>query len=106
MTGKEALIILSKCCSSLAFEEGKWKISERDNEALQTLKEIVVKYDKYKRAFDILKDKFNLRVFPLLIVDEEIKSMCLTYNGDYRRTIELNDEEAELLEEVLGNENT
>ena len=57
---------------------------------------------KYKRAFEILEDKFNLRVVPLLIVDDEIKSMCLTYNGDYRRTIELNDEEAELLEELMN----
>ena len=46
MTGKEALIILSKCCSALAFEEGKWEINKRDNEALQTIKEIVVQIVK------------------------------------------------------------
>ena len=56
MTGKEALIRVSKSCSGLALEFGSVKIYKEDNEALQTLKEIVLKYDKYKRAFDILKN--------------------------------------------------
>lgn len=72
----------------------KDKLDEKDKELT-----------KYKKAFEILKDKFNFRVFPLLIVDDEIKSMCLTYNGDYRKTIELNNEEAELLEELMKDEN-
>lgn len=71
---------------------------------MMLLQEKEKELDKYKRAFEILKDKFNLRVIPLLIVDDEIKSMCLNYNGDYRRTIELNEEEAELLEELMKNE--
>lgn len=91
MTGKEALIILSKCCSALAFEEGKWKINKRDNEALQTLKEIVQKYDKYKMAFEILEDRMILEIRGCSI------EAC-------HRCIILNQEEKELLEELMKSE--
>ena len=89
MTGKEALIQVSKSCSGLAFEEGKWKISERDNEALQTLKEIVQKYDKYKNAFEIFK-RFV----------EEGNYVDLEF-GVFDGTVDISDEELELLEELL-----
>lgn len=101
MIGKEALIILSKCCSALAFEEGKWKISERDNEALQTLKEIVQKYDKYKRAFEIFtKDKeltLHKSKEPILGTEE--------YKLSFVNWKFLTKEEYELLEELMKDDN-
>lgn len=99
MTGKEALRILCECAN------GEKKLLFSDSLDLeQIVSKRLEKLEKLERAFEILKDKFNLRIVPLLIVDDEIKSMCLTYNGDYRRTIELNDEEAELLEELMTDE--
>ena len=46
LSGKEALINLSKTCMAYQEEFGRLKIDKRDNEALQTLREIVQKYDK------------------------------------------------------------
>ena len=91
MTGKEALINLSKTCKELELEYGNFKINKTDNEALQTLKEIVQKYDKYKRAFEILKD--------LVIFDKENQAVA---NGT--NIIDLSKEEAELLEELMKGE--
>ena len=84
MTGKEALIQVSKSCSALALEFGNLKIGKTDNEALQTLKEIVQKYDKYKSAFEIIK-KYKM-IYDLT---------------DY----ETSQEEYELLEELMKNDN-
>lgn len=55
MAGKEALIRLSKACKALELEFGNLKIGKIDNETLQTLREMVQKYDKHKRALDIFK---------------------------------------------------
>lgn len=99
MTGKEALIILSKSCSALALEFGNLKIGKTDNEALQTLKEIVVKYDKYMRAFEVLR-KFDCFGF---YKHDDNKTYEITTVDDYML---ITDEEKELLKEVLGNENT
>lgn len=106
MTGKEALIILSKCCSALAFEEGKWKINKRDNEALQTLKEIVVKHSKYKRFFEILKDKYKFKLIKNEELDDEDLNKYKLLDRTTNITISLYKEEYELLEELMGNENT
>lgn len=92
MTGKEALINLSKTCKELELEYGNFKINKKDNEALQTLKEIVQKYDKYKRAFEILKDKgFD---------GKEV----ITRSFSGYRARKLINEEAELLEELMKDE--
>lgn len=100
MTGKEALIQVSKSCSGLALEFGNLKIGKTDNEALQKLKEIVQKYDKYKRAFEILKEIFGIQ-------KSECKNRDTTYwvcAGDSADI--LTKEEYELLEELMVNENT
>ena len=95
MTGKEALIHLSKTCKELELEYGNFKINKKDNEALQTLKEIVQKYDKYKRALDIFKR----------LLDDDF-----TYGGfdDGRLlidgAIDITDDEKELLEELMSDE--
>lgn len=104
MTGKEALIILSKCCSALAFEEGKWNISKRENEALQTLKEIVQKYNKYKRAFEILEDKLWIKVQELREWEkEEYKKEYELITHSTQRFI--TKKEYKLLEELMKDEN-
>lgn len=92
MTGKEALVHVSKGLSALALEFGSLKMDKKDNEALQTLREIVQKYDKYKRAFEIFKrfvDEGNY-------VDLEF--------GVFDGTVDISDEEIELLEELLDDE--
>lgn len=96
MTGKEALIHVSKCCSALAFEEGKWRISEKDNEALQTLMKIVKNYDKYKRAFEILNEKLYIQIM------KDIEEYYLIGNFYYDK---INKAEYELLKELMSNEN-
>ena len=98
MTGKEALIQVSKSCSGLALEFGNLKIGKTDNEALQTLKEIVQKYDKYKRAFEILKKKLNIE---LVYTDDGCEpTWFLDANGGR----EIEQEEYELLEELMKGE--
>ena len=92
MTGKEALINLSKTCMAYQEEFGRFKIDKKDNEALQVLLNIVQKYDKYKRAFEILKEKgFN---------GKEV----ITRSFSGYRTRKLINEEAELLEELMKGE--
>ena len=94
MTGKEALIHLSKTCKALELEFGNLKISEKDNEALQILLNIVQKYDKYKKAFDILK-RHNL----------SIGKNANTETGYYIHCeSELLTDECELLEELMKDE--
>ena len=97
MTGKEALIQVSKSCSGLALEFGNLKIGKTDNEALQTLKEIVQKYDKYKRAFEILK--------PIINMDNTIEEGGKEYwLSDIWGLRKLTKEEYELLEELMKDE--
>lgn len=91
MTGKEALIHLSKNCKELELEYGNFKISKKDNEALQTLKEIVQKHDKYERAFEVFKGR-EVQVYP-------------KFDGNTQYLITLNKEEYELLEGLTKNEN-
>lgn len=97
MTGKEALIQVSKSCSGLALEFGNLKIGKTDNEALQTLKEIVQKYDKYKRAFEILKEKLDL------YVTEDLEFNYYTLFAGIEPVTILK-EEYELLEELMKGE--
>ena len=100
MTGKEALINLSKTCKELELEYGNFKINKKDNEALQTLKEIVQKYDKYKRAFEIFKE---VLVIPedndIDWYDNDINYYKLRFTN---RLIKEN--EKELLEELMKSE--
>ena len=105
MTGKEALIQVSKSCSALALEFGNLKIGKTDNEALQTLKEIVIGYDKYKRAFEILKDELGLDIRECC--DKHKKAFKKDYQiTSYSHRVFVTKDVAELLEEVIGNENT
>lgn len=46
MTGKKALITLSKTCMAYQLEFGRMYIDKKDNEALQTLKEIVQQHER------------------------------------------------------------
>lgn len=94
MTGKEALINLSKTCMAYQEEFGRLKIDKKDNEALQVLLNIVQKYDKYKRAFEILK-RHNL----------SIGKNANTETGYYIHCeSELLTDECELLEELMKGE--
>ena len=104
MTGKEALIQVSKSCSGLALEFGNLKIGKTDNEALQTLKEIVQKYDKYKRVFEILKDNAQISIKKCLWDGETI--YYLVINQEYGDQIQfrLSKEEKGLLEELMKGE--
>lgn len=95
MTGKEALIQVSKSCSGLALEFGNSKIGKTDNEALQTLKEIVQKYDKYKRAFEILK--YNLEI-------TKTNNICNQPIIEVSCNMFVTPEQGELLEELMKGE--
>lgn len=100
MTGKEALIQVSKSCSGLALEFGNLKMSETDNEDLQTLKEIVIGYEKYKRAFEILNDKLWIKVQELREWEkEEYKKEYELITHSTQRFI--TKKEYKLLEELL-----
>ena len=102
MTGKEALIQVSKSCSGLALEFGNLKIGKTDNEALQTLKEIVVKYEKYKMVFEILKDNINME---LICADYDFLCKSLYALDVYaNKQIELTKKEAEVFGELLNGE--
>ena len=89
MEGKEALIHLSKNCKELELEYGNFKINKKDNEALQTLKEIVQKHDKYKKVFEIFKR-----------LDGPGRALLIAAIFDIAT-----DEEYELLEELIKSEN-
>lgn len=109
MTGKEALIQVSKSCSGLALEFGNLKIGKTDNEALQTLKEIVQKYDKYKRAFEILKDELNIELGKEEHTFKDFKDIYYYMSiepawQDTKTTFELSQKEHELLEELMKGE--
>ena len=99
MTGKEALIQVSKSCSALALEFGNLKTGNTDNEALQTLREIVQKYDKYKRAFEILKDTFGLIAYYKSVSNKVYE---ITPTNYYKQVAK---EEYELLEELMNDDN-
>ena len=90
LSGKEALINLSKTCMAYQEEFGRLKIDKKENEALQTLKEIVQKYDKYKRAFEILKP---------LMKEENLRIIGDTWT--INQILYLSQEEYELLEELM-----
>lgn len=96
MTGKEALINLSKTCMAYQEEFGRLKIDKRDNEALQTLKEIVQNYGKYKRAFEILK--YNLEI-------TKTNNICNQPIIEVSCNMFVTPEQGELLEELMKGEN-
>ena len=102
MTGKEALINLSKTCMAYQEEFGRLKIDKKDNEALQVLLNIVQKYDKYKRAFEILKDK--LAIEPMKDEKECWFYFKNVYSNGYTDYVDLNSDECELLEELMKSE--
>ena len=109
MTGKDALIYLSKTCKELELEYGNFKINKKDNEALQTLKEIVQKYDKYKRAFEILKDELNIELGKEEHTFKDFKDIYYYMSikpawQDTKTTFELSQKEHELLEELMKSE--
>lgn len=98
-TSNEALRILSECAN------GEKKLLFSDSLDLeQIISKRLEKLEKLERAFEILKDKLNLRVIPCSIFEDETKKY-LDYDGDYRKPMTiLDNEEAELLEELFKNE--
>ena len=94
MTGKE-----KKNKKSYYVEETPEKLSYICETLYEENMKLKEKLTKYKKSFEILKERLNLRVVPNLMVDDEVKNMCLIY--DRRPYIVLNKEEAELLEELI-----
>ena len=68
----------------------KMTIGQAYSQTFPILQELINKHNKYKRAFEILKDK----------------GICVRYDRlyfDYEDYIKLNKEERELLEELMKN---
>ena len=100
MTGKEALRILSECAN------GEKKLLFSDSLDLEKIvsKELD-ELTKYKRAFEILKDKFGIKLsaeYP----DSDYNDMHISGDMEYTLNdeIQLTYEEYELLEELMNNE--
>lgn len=126
MTGKEALklaqdtILANNGNNKSSFTMKNLYLVEKELERLEKLEqenkklnEYLVKFDNdhfqhylnCARAFHILKDKLHLRVIPCSIFEDETKKY-LDYDGDYRKPMTiLDNEEAELLEELMKGAN-
>ena len=100
MTGKEALRILSECAN------GEKKLLFSDSLDLeQIVSKRLEKLEKLEKAFEILKDKLNIEFgkYDFSVTPNYYKD--LEYFADVKSSFDLSKEEAELLEELMNNDN-